>query len=167
MANHTSESSTGRIHNYYRCRKCRIQVSEKSIDERFIGEFDHMLRNRNLTENLQELTGKYEEMAEIIETIPKSAFTYVMNIKHLIELYSQCQTDKDAMEFCLRRIKMGLKKSKFTELPFLGKREFLLGHIKAIRYSPASKDWEIEYVDGYPQPEDNQSSQRDSRGEIV
>ena len=67
------------------------------------------------------------------------------------------------MDFCLRRIKEGLKKSKFTELPFLGKREFLLGHIKAIRYLPASKDWDIEYVDGSAQSEDNQSSQRNSR----
>ena len=158
MTNHTSKSSTGRIHDYYRCRKCRIQVSEKSIDEHFVGEFDHMLRNQNLNENLQELTGKYEEMGEIIDTIPKSAFTYDMNIKHLVELYSQCQTDKDAMDYCLRRIKVGLKKSKFTELTFVGKREFLLGHIKAIRYTPASKDLEIEYIDSSSHLENKQSS---------
>ena len=76
MSNHTSAGSNGKIHYYYRCRPCGIQISEKAINERFTDAFHQQIKEQCLNADIEIMNKKYEGLEDITETIPKSAFTY-------------------------------------------------------------------------------------------
>lgn len=146
MSNHTSSSSNGKLHYYYRCRDCGIQVPEKLINERFMDELNITLQEKALNEDIETLKKRYEGLSEIIDAIPKTALTYDMDIKHLTNIYSRCETDKKTMDLFLRRLKAGMNKKHFSDLTYYEKRDFLLGVVKEIVYDPSSKELKMNYL---------------------
>ena len=147
MSCHSSQSRTGDLHYYYRCRHCKCQVSENDINEKYVDTFDQMIKESKFAINYETIKIGHENISEILETIPSSSLSYGMNVNHLVSIYGKTEADKSKLEMCLKAMTIGIDSLSFAALSFRDKRVFLKSRIDSIKYDMRSKDTSIVFID--------------------
>ena len=146
MINHSSKSSTGRIYSYYRCTSCKTQVSENAIDNLCGNDLTKRLQDKQYLSDLTHIKEQYEELADILDSIPLDVLRYDTDISYLAGLYSRKEDEKGKLDYCLRSLASGLQHSSFLSLPYSKKRDFLKGNVEHIVYDNKSKTLDIHYL---------------------
>ena len=146
MTNHSSRSKSGRIHLYYKCSGCHAQVSEREINEQYQEEFNGKLKDELALTEYEEMKHRYEDLSEILESIPASVLKYNMDVNRLTDIYALRQEDKAKLNKCLQTIKAGTCRIEFNDLAYRDKRVFLKEHVESITYDKLCKGLEIKYI---------------------
>lgn len=151
MINHSSKSCTGRIYSYYRCKKCKTQVSENAINTLCGEKLTQRLQDKQYMSDLVRVKEQYEELADILDSIPLDALRYDTDISYLAGLYSRKKDEKVKLDYCLHTLAAGLQHSSFMSLPYTKKRDFLKGNVEHIIYDNKSKTIDIQYLNNRPE----------------
>ena len=146
MIANSSQSKNGKIHLYYRCYDCRVQVSEREINNKYNDAFTEKLREDCTLNEYEQMKVQYAELSEILEAIPVSVLNYKMNVDNLTSMYACREEDKDKLHRCLKMIMTNVASIEFADLPFREKRIFLQKHVDSIVFDSKSDDLEIKYL---------------------
>ena len=105
------------------------------------------LRNERYFADLKKVKEKYDDLEEILDTIPVSAFMYSADINYLMNIYGRKMQDSSRLEYCLKTLSAGVRYTSFLDLPYSDKREFLQNHILEIVFEPKTKIVTVHYLD--------------------
>ena len=146
MHNHSSKSKNGKVHMYYQCTCCHIQVSEKEINMNCEALLTKELQKEKYFNDIEELKCKYDELADILDRIPADAIKYNSDYSYLAGLLCRKQEDMVKLDRCLKTLANGQEHTSFLGLPYSEKRELLQRTIETIVYDGKSKSINIRYL---------------------
>ncbi len=144
MLGHSCQSKNGVIHLYYRCASCKKMVSEKAINKEFMPMFDSILKNGYLCNEYGEMVKHYEDISEVLESIPLSLVDYKMEVKQFTQSYAKTKEDADRLERCIKLMDAGFNTISFKDLPYREQAIFLRQNFDSIVYDGKCSVLEIK-----------------------
>ena len=146
MVNHSSKNKKGQIYSYYRCRDCKALVSEQAINKTCEEDLTKRLQDHQYMLDLTKVKEQYEDLANILDSIPQDVLRYDADFSYLTGLYCRKEEDKMRLDYCLRTLSSGMKHSSFLNLPYTEKRDFLKENVEDIIYNKKSKEINVHYI---------------------
>ena len=136
----------GGMHHYYQCKYCGgVQVAEKAITERYIDQFNEVLRHTAYITDLDTLKKRYKEVAELLNEIPESMFAYDLSAKQMSKMYGVTKEEQEKLERCIDEVLAGFQKADFEFLSFSKKREFLATNVESMKFDKNTKEVEMKF----------------------
>ena len=133
-------------YSYYRWRECKALVSEQAINKTCEEDLTKRLQDHQYMLDLSKVKEKYEDLAYILDSIPRDVLRYDTDLTYLTSLYCRKEEDKTRLDYCLRTLSAGIKHSSFLNLPYTEKRDFLKENVEDIIYNKKSKEINVHYL---------------------